>query len=125
MGGIEVKTEYKYLGIKLDDKLKFKPCRQVKLETHNIVSKKAWLLRNPALTGHAKAQLWHSLFLSKWTYALLTISSVSGLARCVLTDMYYLALKKLLNVKQKVNKMKTLDMAVGAPWTCYLSSRAK
>ena len=53
------------------------------------------------------------------------MSSVSRHARIILSDLYYHALKMLMNVKQNIQKERTLALAVGAPWTCYLSNRAK
>ena len=109
----------------MDDTLRFRPVAKVRKASAVTINKKAWLLRNPSLSGSAKAQIWHSLFLSKWNYALLTVASVSKPARVLLTDLYYLALKKLLNIRTNIQKEKTLMLAVGAPWRCYLSHRAQ
>ena len=114
-------SEYKYLGVVLDDRLNLEPNKAYKQTKYNELKRKEWILRKSSLNGNAKLQIWKSLFLSKWNYAMDLLSTHSEKAYKHTAQLMAKAYKTLAGIKQPISYATILDTAVGLPYRCYTS----
>ena len=113
MRGYPILTEYKYLGLKIDDCLKFDVELSKKKLDELKLKKISYILTNGKLDIANRYAVWHSLFKSKVWYQVVLLSSISEAIRTWANGYIYRSLKQLLNLQGNPNAETVLGIIFG------------
>ena len=120
--GIPLKQEYKYLGFNLTPQLGVDVSIQVKNDMDRKLRANEWLLTSPKLDGPARFHIWQTLFRSRVNYSINIASIFNKKIAKWYKGFTYRACLKLLNVKGKPEKERTLRLCLGQSFEEYLES---
>ena len=114
---------YKYLGLEIDARLKFREEIEKRRLLKKELKKKEWIFRSSKLTQQCKYEVWQSLFKAKVSYAAEILCFECKEFTEWLKTFCYNAYKSLLGIRAKVNKEELLRIAVGHNWECWMTEK--
>ena len=116
-------SSYKYLGIEIDQDLKFTEELKRRKQIKKDLKKKQWIFMSAKLNDQARYEVWQSLFRSKASYAAEILCYESKPFNKWLKSYNYDGLRQLAKFKGKPNKEVLLKNAVGHNWDCWLNDK--
>jgi len=123
--GYPLVQSYKYLGVQIDDCLKFDVDIKERQKKQRNLDKQLWIIRSQKLSGKGQLQIWHSLHRAKWSYGAEVLTGVSKDFKEWLKRTWYRALKQLLGLTGTPNREKLFLSCFGNSWEAYMSFKHK
>ena len=111
--GIPKVREYKYLGVLIDEQLRFKSELKHKKQMEQNLQRAKWILSAKHLDEASSYHLWLTLFRSRIWYAALLIAAENKEMASWLSSYFYRSIKTLFHIKGNPSTNRLLKMSTG------------
>ena len=114
---------FKYLGIEIDQDLKFSKEIQNRKDKLKELEKKNWIIQSKRLSDTSRIEAWNCLFKSKISYASEVLCYKSKALVKWLKSFHYNSLRKLLCIRSSVDQEKLFKRSYGSSWECWYDQK--